>query len=371
MSKRDYYEVLGVSRDASLDQIKKAYRTKALQFHPDRNPGDKEAEEKFKEATEAYSILADADNRRKYDQFGHAAFQQGGGFGGAADFSGIFAGFEDVFGDIFSSFFGAGGGGGRSRVRSGQDLRCDLEISFEEAAFGAEKEVEILRRVRCETCGGSGAAPGSAPERCRQCGGSGQYRMQQGFFTISRTCHVCNGSGSRIANPCSNCNGSGLKSAKSKIKVKVPAGIDHGQRLRLNGEGEPGLSGGPSGDLYVMISVKEHPVFEREESEIICEVPISYTTAVLGAEINVPTLEGEMKLKVPPGTPSGRIFRLKNRGIQILGTNRRGDQHVRVFIKIPEKLSPEHRELLEKLREQEKDYEQDKGLFEKVKSMFA
>ena len=373
MSKRDYYEVLGVSKGAGADEIKKAYRKKALKFHPDRNPDDKDAEAKFKEATEAYSVLSDDDNRQKYDQFGHAAFEQGGGFSGVSGGAG-FEGFEDLFGDIFSSFFGSGaGGGGRTRAQKGRDLRYDLEISFEDAAFGGSKEISINRNINCDTCGGNGAKPGTSPETCGQCGGTGQVRAQQGFFTISRTCHGCNGSGSKISNPCTSCRGSGVQAKRSKIKVTIPAGIDHGQRLKLGGEGEPGLNGGPSGDLYVVILVEEHPFFEREDAEVICEIPISYTDAVLGTEVEVPTIDGKVSMKIPAGTQSGKVFRLKNKGIQILGTNRRGDQHVRVFIKVPKKLSDEHRTQLEQLRDVEKedDSDGDKGFFDKVKGMFG
>lgn len=370
MTKRDYYEVLGLSRDASLDEIKKTYRQCAMKYHPDRNPGDKECEEKFKEATEAYQILSDQSARAKYDQFGHAAFAQGGGFEGFGDFSG----FEDIFGDIFGSFFGGAMGGGRkARGRSGRDLRYDLELDFEEAIFGTEKQVRISRRVLCESCEGSGAKKGTSPQACRQCGGSGQQRFQQGFFTISRTCSGCQGSGEVVSDPCAECRGVGLKSAEATLSVKVPAGIDAGQRLKLRGEGESGQAGGPSGDLYVQIAVKEHPFFKREESELYCELPISYPAAVLGAEVDVPTLEGKVKMKVPPGTPSGKLFKLKNRGVQVLGSSRRGDLHVRVFIEVPTKLNDEHRRTIEKLKEIEgfQPNPEAKGFFEKVKDMFA
>lgn len=370
MSKRDFYEVLGVPKTATVDEIKKAYRKLALKYHPDKNPGNKEAEEKFKEATDAYSVLSNADSRTKYDQYGHAAFEQGGGFGG---FQGNFEGFEDIFGDIFSSFFGGAGGGGSrgsaSRGQAGRDLRYDMEITFEEAAFGAEKEIELARRVSCKTCSGSGAAEGSSPETCTQCGGSGQVRMQQGFFTISRTCGTCSGQGRVVKNPCKKCRGTGLTSTSSKLKVTIPAGIDHGQRLKLRGEGESGTRGGPNGDLYVIISVKPHKIFERHDSDIICEVPISYTTAVLGAEIEVPTLEGKVTMKIPAGTVSGKIFRLKNRGIQILGTARRGDQHVKVKIVVPTKVSEQHKEALLKLREFDA-LEEEPGFLGKVKGIF-
>jgi molecular chaperone DnaJ len=370
-TKRDYYEVLGVSRSASTDEIKKAYRKKAIQFHPDKNPGDKASEEKFKEATEAYSVLSEAENRQKYDQFGHAAFEQGrGGFDGFADFSS----FEDIFGDIFGSFFGAAGGrGARSgRGRSGRDLRYDIKISFEEAAFGCEKEIRVDRRSACSECEGSGAAKGSTKETCRDCRGAGQVRLQQGFFTISRTCPTCSGVGEIVKNPCKQCNGTGAIASENRISVRIPAGIDHGQRLKLRGEGEAGQAGGPSGDLYVQVEITKHPVFEREESEIICEVGMSYAAAALGAEIEIPTLEGKDKLKIPAGTQSGKVFRLKNRGIQVLGTDRRGDQHVRVTVEVPRKVSPEMKSLLEQVRELElsEGKDSEKGFFDKVKGMF-
>ncbi|MCO6431131.1 MAG: molecular chaperone DnaJ [Deltaproteobacteria bacterium] len=370
MSKRDCYEVLGVTRTASLEEIKKSYRKLALKYHPDKNPDNKEAEEMFKEAAEAYSILSDADNRAKYDQFGHAAFTNGGGHG----FQGFdFAGFEDIFGDIFGSFFGSAAGGRRTRGRTGRDLRYDLEITFEEAAFGTEKEITVPRRRTCAECTGSGAAKGSSAERCRECSGSGQIRMQQGFFTISRTCGRCSGSGEMITNPCRTCGGSGLTTTHAKLNVKVPAGIDEGQRLKLRGEGESGMAGGVSGDLYVQIAIKPHPFFQREEAEVIGEVPISYSTASLGGEIMVPTLEGVTKLKVPGGTESGKIFRLKGKGIPVLGSHRRGDHHVRVVIQVPKKLSTEHRELLEKLRDvEQRDSDSPlKNFFDKVKSVFG
>jgi molecular chaperone DnaJ len=378
VAKRDYYEILEVSKTASLEEIKKAYRKKAVQFHPDKNPGNKEAEEKFKEATEAYSALSDADSRAKYDRFGHAAFEQGGGGG----FHGDFSGFEDIFGDIFGTFFGGamGGGGSRGRGRAGNDLRYDMEIGFEEAAFGCEKEVTIGRRTACEGCQGSGAAKGSGRERCSQCEGAGQVRIQQGFFTLARTCHVCGGAGEVVKNPCTDCSGSGLKVKQSRLKVKVPAGVDNGQRLKMRGEGEAGVGGGPSGDLYVQIGVQEHPVFERQESELVCEVPITYSAAVLGAEVEVPGLEGRLKLKIPAGTPSGKVFRLKGKGIPVLGSSpqRRGDQHVRVVVHVPKKPSDKERELLEKLAElQGTEVGPDgvsgdsKGFFEKVKDIFS
>lgn len=374
VAKRDYYEVLEVSRGASLEEIKKAYRKKAVKYHPDKNPGDPTAEEKFKEATEAYSALSDAESRAKYDRFGHAAFEQGRGGGG---FHGDFSGFEDIFGDVFSSFFGGSmGGGRRGRGRGGNDLRYDLEVSFEEAAFGCEKEITIGRHQGCETCGGSRAAKGSAPERCSQCNGAGEIRIQQGFFTLARTCHACGGAGEVIKNPCTDCSGSGRTMKESRLKVKIPAGVDHGQRLKMRGEGEAGSGGGPAGDLFVQILISEHPIFQRQEAEVVCEIPITYSAAALGAEIDVPALDGPLKLKIPAGTPSGKVFRFKNKGIPILGSNpqRRGDHHVRVFVQVPSKVSDEERELLEKLAELQGSVVVDgagRGFFEKVKDIFS
>jgi len=374
VSKRDYYEVLGVSKAASLEDVKKAYRKKAVQFHPDKNPGNKEAEDKFKEATEAYSVLSDAENRAKYDRFGHAAFSQGGGGFQGGDFSG----FEDVFGDIFSTFFGGGMSGDprRGRGRAGNDLRYDLDLTFEEAAFGCEKEVTLGRRAQCETCAGSGAAKGTSRERCRQCEGAGQVRVQQGFFTLARTCNVCSGSGEVVKNPCTDCSGSGLRLKESKLKVKVPAGVDHGQRLKMRGEGEAGAGGGPNGDLYVQISIEEHPVFQRQDHEVVCEVPITFSAATLGTEIEVPSLDGKIKLKIPPGTPSGKVFRIKSKGIPVLGSNpqRRGDQHVRVYVHVPKSVSDDERELLEKLAAIQGTTVHeggDRGFFDKVKGIFT
>lgn len=371
MAKRDCYEVLEVANTASLEEIKKFYRKKALQFHPDRNPGNPEAEEKFKEATDCYSILSDTEARRKYDQFGWAAFDNQAGGAGFGDFSG----FEDIFGDLFGAFFGGSTGGGsrRSKGRSGRDLRFDLTIEFEEAVFGTEKEININRNVACDSCSGSGAKRGSNPETCSQCRGAGQVGIQQGFFTISRTCSQCQGSGQVIRDPCGACRGTGHKPVQGALKVKIPAGIDQGQRLKLRGEGEAGSAGGPAGDLYVQIAIKPHKIFERQETELICELPITFSDAALGAEVDVPTLDGSTKLKIPAGTASGKVFRLKNRGVQALGDTRRGDQHVKVFVEIPKKMSSERKVLLEKLRELDKSESKsgDEGFMDKVKGMFG
>ncbi|HMO01882.1 MAG TPA: molecular chaperone DnaJ [Oligoflexia bacterium] len=377
MKKRDYYEVLGVSRDASQEDIKKAYRKLAVQYHPDKNPGDKKSEELFKEATEAYSVLGDEQARKKYDTFGHEAFSGGagsaaGGFQGFADFSD----FEDLFGDIFGSFFG-GAMGGRSRSgrgRSGRDLRFDLRITFEEAAFGAEKELSIQKRVSCVECLGSGVERGSSKEVCKECRGSGQTRIQQGFFTLARTCSACGGSGEKITKPCRSCRGEGLKFANVKLNVKIPAGINDGQRLKLRGEGEEGVGGGRNGDLYVEIAVDPHPFFRREDSNLICDLSIPYTTAVLGGEIEVPTLEGKERLKIPAGTESGKAFKVRGGGVQELGTNRRGDLYIKVNIHIPKKVSGAHLETLNTLKKIELEElaksSSNKGFFSKVKGVF-
>src|SRR5271169_5733346 len=323
-NKRDYYEVLGVSRTASEDEIKKSYRRLAIQFHPDRNPGDRQAEDKFKEVNEAYQVLSDAEKRAQYDRFGHAAFQgpqAGGGFGGF-DFS---QGFEDVFSDIFGDFFGTGRGRARSRTRRGDDLRYDLEIEFEEAARGTEKTVKIARLAPCEACKGTRSRDGSGSRTCPNCRGTGQVRTQQGFFSISTTCGSCRGEGSIITDPCAKCQGQGRIRKQETLSVRIPAGVDNGSRLKLRSEGEAGFAGGPAGDLYVVIHVKEHALFVRQENDVIIEVPISFPQAALSAEVEVPTLEGKVKLKIPAGTQSGKILRLKGKGIVDLHGYGRGD----------------------------------------------
>jgi molecular chaperone DnaJ len=361
--KRDYYEVLGVNRQVSAQELKSAYRKVALQFHPDRNPGNREAEEKFKEATEAYEVLSNPEKRAKYDRFGHAENLFDGFAGG---FSGNI---NDIFGDIFGEIFGGRRSGGRNR---GADLRYNLEISFEEAAFGSEVQVKIPKPKRCEICGGTGSK-GASPRRCPTCGGAGELRFTQGFFSVSRPCNHCGGSGQVITDPCPRCRGAGTYQAESQLKVKIPAGVDTGTRVRLTGEGEPGEHGGAPGDLYVIVHVKEHPIFVREDTEVLCEVPISFTQATLGAQIDVPTLDGKVKMKIPAGTQSGRVFRLKGKGIPRLHGSGRGDQHVRVAVETPTELNSEQRELLERFAaiSGEESHPQSKSFFDKVRELFG
>ena len=370
-SKADYYELLGVSRDIDAEELKKAYRKAALRYHPDRNPGDKAAEEKFKELSQAYQVLSDPEKRAQYDRFGHAAFEQGtGGFGGGFDFSST--NFEDIFGDIFGDFFG-GGRGGRSRQARGQDLSYSLAVSFEEAAFGTEKTVSIPRRVTCPPCQGSGAKPGTRPQTCGTCRGSGQMRFQQGFFTVARTCNQCGGQGAVVTDPCPECQGAGAVRKTSNLQIKIPGGVDTGSRLKLRGEGEAGPAGGLAGDLYVSIQVGEHPLFERQHNEVICELPISFPQAALGADIEAPTLEGKIKMKVPAGTQSGRVFRLRGKGIVDLHGGGRGDQLVRIVVETPTDLGTKQKELLEEFARLNGNeaHPISKGFFDKVKELFG
>jgi molecular chaperone DnaJ len=368
-NKRDYYEVLGVARNASDQDIKSAYRKLALKYHPDKNPGSKEAEEKFKEAAEAYTVLSDAEKRERYNRFGHTGMQ--GGFSGFDP--AIFSDFGDILGDFFG--FGDLFGGSRRRhgPERGADLRYDLKISFRDAAFGLKTKIKIPRSETCDSCSGKGTAKGKSPVPCPACHGQGQVRYQQGFFSISRTCGQCSGQGRIIRDPCDVCRGSGIVRREKILELKIPAGVDNGSRLRIQGEGEAGARGGPPGDLYVVVFLEEHPFFQRQGNNIYCQIPIGITQAVLGAEISVPTLEGEEKLKVPEGTQSGTIFRLRNKGIVSLHERGRGDQFVTVNVVIPTKLTKEQRNLFESLAKLNRDDEvnHERNLFEKVKDIFG
>jgi molecular chaperone DnaJ len=347
--KRDYYEVLGVTRTASEQEIKSAYRKLALQYHPDRNPNNPDAEERFKECTEAYSVLADTEKRGNYDRFGHAGV---GGVGAGGFDPSIFQDFGDL-GDIFSSLFGMGdmfggmGGRRRSWTQRGGDLRQDLTLEFEEAVFGVEKKVEVRRHESCEACNGSGLAPGHGPATCRTCGGHGQVRYQQGFFSIARTCSACQGRGTVITDPCKTCRGEGRQVRERTVSVNVPAGVEDGTRIRYAAQGEAGVHGGPAGDLYIVLHVKEHPMFEREGRDLHCAVPISFAQAALGAELEIPTLEGPEKLKIPEGTQSGTVFKIRHRGVPVLNGRGKGDLYVEVRVHTPAKLTRRQRELLQ------------------------
>ncbi len=361
--KRDYYEVLGVARQASPADLKSAYRKLAMQHHPDRNPGDKASEERFKEASEAYEVLSDPEKRNRYDRFGHSAVPfDFGGFNS----SGINEVLSEIFGDIFG---GRSRRGGRSR---GSDLRYNLELSFEEAAFGTEVSVKIPRPKRCEACEGTGSKDKQV-RACPTCGGAGELRHTQGFFSVSRPCGTCGGTGSVATAPCTKCRGVGRLESETTLSVKIPPGVDSGTRIRLVGEGEPGELGGPSGDLYVVAHVKEHPIFVREDAEVLCEVPISFTQAALGVHIDVPTLEGKVKMRVPSGTQSGKVFRLKGKGIAHLHGGGRGDQHVRVIVETPTELSAEQRELLERFAELGGQHGQPqvRSFLDKVRELFG
>lgn len=343
-TKRDYYEVLGVERNADAATLKKNYRKLALKYHPDRNPGDQEAEDKFKEAAEAYEVLTDPKKKQMYDQYGHKGLENQG-FSGAGGFDDIFS----SFGDIFEDFFGFGNsrrGGGRGRVQKGADLRYDITIDFLEAAFGTEKEITLDKYETCETCGGNGCKPGTSPEICGVCRGTGQYSQSQGFFTVRSTCPQCQGKGKSISSPCPDCHGQGKVVKTKKVSLKIPAGVDSGSRLRLTNEGEAAPNGGPNGDLYVFINVKKHKYFQRNEDDIICLAEISFVQATLGAKITIPTLSGEETLKIPAGTQYGETFRLRGEGIASLRTGRRGDQIIQVEIKTPKKINKKQEKLL-------------------------
>ncbi len=360
---KDYYEILGVSRDASAADLKKVFRQLALKYHPDRNPDNKESEEKFKEINEAYTCLSDPDKKSNYDRFGTAE-------GVGAGFSPFGAGFGDVFEDIFGDFFGTFTGQRRKRPAKGMDLRYDLDITLMEAAFGTEKTIEIPRWENCADCKGTGAAPGKAPATCPNCKGSGQVRFQQGFFSVSKTCGKCNGEGRIITDPCKTCKGQGRTKKYREINVRIPAGVDTDSKLRMSGEGELGLYGGPPGDLYIFLSVEEHQFFKREGMTLYCKVPVSFPQAALGAEIEVPTIDGVTNLKIPQGTPSGKAFHLKGKGMPRLGSHQRGDQVVIVNIEVPKHLTPRQKEILEEFAKINSD-EVSKGFKEKLKDLFA
>ncbi|KAB7738463.1 molecular chaperone DnaJ [Parvibaculum sedimenti] len=378
MSKRDFYEVLGAARNATADELKKAYRAKAKELHPDRNPGDAEAEAKFKELNEAYDVLKDEQSRAAYDQFGHAAFEGGGpGRGGpGGGFSGDFgASMSDIFDDLFGEFMGGrrgrrGGDGGRTR---GQDLRYNMEISLEEAFEGKKAQIRVPSSVACDTCNGSGAEPGSSPVTCTTCQGAGKVRATQGFFTVERTCPTCHGRGQTIEKPCKTCHGAGRVERERTLSVNIPAGVEDGTRIRLSGEGEAGMHGGPAGDLYIFLSTKPHPIFQRDGADLFCRVPISMATAALGGEIEVPTLNGKrVKVKIPEGSQTGRQFRLKDKGMPVLHSREIGDLYIQTTVETPVHLSKKQKELLrefEKASSKETNPESS-GFFARVKEFW-
>ena len=379
MSKRDYYEVLGVNKGASDDDLKKAYRRLAMKFHPDRNPDDKSAEAQFKEVKEAYEILSEPNKRAAYDQYGHAGVDpsMGGGFGG---FGGGGAGGFD-FGNIFEEIFRGGGGGGfsgggrggRSQVYRGADLRYDLEVSLEEAAKGSQTRIRIPTETNCETCKSSGAKPGTSSKTCGTCKGSGQVRMQQGFFSVQQTCPHCHGSGKVIEDPCTDCHGRGRKRENKTLEIKIPAGVNDGDRIRLSGEGEAGVNGGPSGDLYVQISLKQHELFTRDGDDLHCEIPITMTTAALGGDIDVPTLDGTASLRIPEETQTGKIFRLRGKGVKGMRSGVEGNLYVHVVVETPVNLNSEQKDLLRQLQESMGEHHSPKegGWQQKLKNFFG
>jgi molecular chaperone DnaJ len=371
VTKADFYEVLQVSRDANDQELKTSYRKLAMQFHPDRNPNNPEAEEQFKICSEAYQVLSDPEKRAAYDRYGHAAFQGGapaGGspFGGAQDLG-------DIFGDLFGEMFNMGGTRKASRVQRGRDLRYDLTLEFEQAVFGIEKEITIRRQEACDTCSGSGSANGKAPTTCTGCGGRGQVRFQQGFFSVAKTCVRCGGTGTTISDPCTACRGEGLQPKKHDILVKVPAGVEQDTRIRYQGEGEAGRFGGPSGDLYVVLSVKAHKFFERDGDDLHCVIPISFPQAALGTELQIETMEGPATIKIPEGTQSGREFKLRGKGVPHLNEHGKGDLIAEIRVATPSKLNKQQKELLRQLGEtmQVENTPTSRGLFEKMKDIFS
>jgi molecular chaperone DnaJ len=370
MAKRDYYEVLGVNKDASEEDVKKAYRKLAMKWHPDRNPDNPKAEEHFKEAKEAYEMLSDSQKRAAYDQFGHAGVDPSAAAGAGAGFGGFADAFGDIFGDIF------GGGRGRSSVYRGADLRYNLEITLEDAARGTETRIRIPAMEECGTCHGSGAKPGTSPTTCPQCQGHGQVRMQQGFFSIQQTCPRCHGSGKIVASPCATCGGAGRIRQHKILSVKIPAGVDEGDRIRLSGEGEAGVNGGPPGDLYVVMHLKPHAVFTRDHNDLHCEMPVSYTAAALGGEIEIPTLDGYAKIKIPAGTQTGQMFRLRGKGIKGVRSSGHGDLICHVVVETPVNLTARQKELLAELeainlKDGGRHNPRAKSWMEKVREFFA
>jgi molecular chaperone DnaJ len=373
VSKADYYEVLGVSRDASDQELKSAYRKQALRYHPDRNPGDHTAEEKFKEASEAYQVLSDADKRAAYDRYGHAGLG-GGGFGAGPFGGGVGVDLGDIFGDLFGEMFNMGGTTQRgSRQQRGDDLRYDMTINFEDAVFGTETEIKLRRLDVCATCKGSGSASGRGPATCSHCNGRGQVRYQQGFFSVARTCSACGGRGSVITDPCLTCRGEGRASAEMKLTVKVPPGVEDGTRIRYAGEGDAGRAGGPKGDLYIVLGIRPHDFFERHGHDLYCVIPVSFPQAALGAEIEIPGIEGPVNIKVPEGTQSGRELRVRGHGVPYLNEKGKGDLVVKVIVQIPKKLSRAQRELVTKLSESMTvdNKPASPGLLDKMKDLFS
>ncbi len=381
MAKEDYYELLGVEKNATEEDLKKAYRKKAVQYHPDKNPGNKEAEEMFKKISEAYEVLKDPEKRAAYDRYGHAAFQQGGpagprGPGGMGGFHDPFDIFREVFGGggggIFEEMFGGGGGGGRDNGRDGADLRYDLEITLEEAARGVEKEISFRKLVPCDRCHGSGAEPGSKRVTCPTCRGAGQIRRSGGIITFTQTCPTCGGTGTRIEKPCTQCHGEGRLARTTKLNVRIPPGVETGSRLRSAGNGEAGIQGGGAGDLYIVLTVADHEIFERHGHDLFCEIPIKFTLAVLGGTIEVPTLFGKASLKIPHGTQSGTTFRLRGKGMPHLRGGGQGDQLVRVHVEVPTSLTAEQRRALEEFARLSGDADEPvaRSFFEKAKKFF-
>lgn len=382
MAKRDYYEVLGVDKDASQADIKKKYRKLAMQYHPDKNPGDKTAEEKFKEAAEAYEVLHDNDKRARYDRFGHQGVQGGANSGGAefSNFEDIFSHFSDIFGggggggSVFDGIFGGmGRGGGGRRVRPGNSLKCRVNITFKESAFGCSKTIELNRNELCDSCKGSGAAEGASPKRCPTCGGSGQVHQTQGFFSVQTTCPKCHGEGQVIDNPCKACSGAGVKPKTVRIKVSIPAGVEDGTRLRIPDEGEPSTNGGPRGDLFCYIFVAEDEFFHRNGNDVVCEIPITVSQATLGAEVEVPTLKGKAKVKINKGTQSGQIYRLRGQGFPSMRGYGDGDEIVQIIVEIPKKLSRRQEELYRELAELDDTNvsSRRKGVMDTIKNYFS